>query len=213
MTDFNPIHAMQEAEDAIALDILRENFAYDPFEKYGPTGSDTPKETVMPNTDDREVRIDELEGVLRSLASYVGAGGYNADDVDPKTFEDKVRWGIDHLLGVNHVGKLEAKIRELEVRLMASRSARKKAEEELGQLRGHVKTGYMVTCDLSRSLLALQEKIHTMSVDCQESAEHLEKEVSQGQLLGDFKHPKAERAEVLAGCAQRLECILDSTAE
>lgn len=39
-----------------------------------------------------------LEEVLRSLASYVGAGGYNAPTVDPDVFEDKIRWGIDHLI-------------------------------------------------------------------------------------------------------------------
>jgi hypothetical protein len=36
---------------------------------------------------------------LRSLASYVGCGGYNADDpIDAKVFEDKIRYGIDLLL-------------------------------------------------------------------------------------------------------------------
>jgi hypothetical protein len=39
-----------------------------------------------------------LEAALRSLASYVGAGGYNAETVDPAIFEDKIRWGIDHLV-------------------------------------------------------------------------------------------------------------------
>jgi len=34
---------------------------------------------------------------LRSLASYVGAGGYNADAVDAGVFEDKIRWGIGEI--------------------------------------------------------------------------------------------------------------------
>lgn len=37
------------------------------------------------------------EDALRSLASYVGAGGYNAPTVDPAVFEQKIRWGIDQL--------------------------------------------------------------------------------------------------------------------
>lgn len=35
------------------------------------------------------------ESALRSLASYVGNGGYNAPRVDAKVFEDKVRSGIE----------------------------------------------------------------------------------------------------------------------
>ena len=42
--------------------------------------------------------IEPFADALRSLASYVGAGGYNAPTVDPDKFEAKVRWGIDNLL-------------------------------------------------------------------------------------------------------------------
>lgn len=37
------------------------------------------------------------EDALRELAAYVGAGGYNAETVDPEVFLAKVKWGIDHL--------------------------------------------------------------------------------------------------------------------
>lgn len=37
------------------------------------------------------------EDVLRDLASYVGAGGHNAETVDPDVFYRKIVWGIDHL--------------------------------------------------------------------------------------------------------------------
>lgn len=43
-------------------------------------------------------RVEALEDALRSLAAYVGAGGYNAQTVEPDKFEDKIRWGIDHLV-------------------------------------------------------------------------------------------------------------------
>lgn len=43
-------------------------------------------------------KVSDLEEVLRSLASYVGAGGYNAPEVDPRAFEEKIRWGIDALI-------------------------------------------------------------------------------------------------------------------
>lgn len=42
--------------------------------------------------------IPSAEDALRSLASYVGAGGYNALSVDPALFESKIRWGIDYLI-------------------------------------------------------------------------------------------------------------------
>ena len=41
-------------------------------------------------------KLEKAEGVLRSLASFVGAGGYNADKVDADVFEQKIRWGIGH---------------------------------------------------------------------------------------------------------------------
>ena len=39
-------------------------------------------------------RAESYAEAMRSLASYVGAGGYNADTVDAGVFEDKIRWGI-----------------------------------------------------------------------------------------------------------------------
>lgn len=38
---------------------------------------------------------DERDDVLRSLAAYVGNGGYNAEKVDADVFEAKVRDGVD----------------------------------------------------------------------------------------------------------------------
>jgi hypothetical protein len=45
-----------------------------------------------------EAATEPFADALRALASYVGAGGYNAPDVDPAEFERKIRWGIDQLL-------------------------------------------------------------------------------------------------------------------
>ena len=39
-------------------------------------------------------RAESYAEAMRSLASYVGAGGYNADTVDAGVFEEKIRWGI-----------------------------------------------------------------------------------------------------------------------
>lgn len=47
-----------------------------------------------------EAQLMEAEGVLRSMASYAGNGGYNADTVDPKVFEAKIREGIDSSIRV-----------------------------------------------------------------------------------------------------------------
>jgi hypothetical protein len=41
-------------------------------------------------------RLVECEDVLRSLASWLGVGGFNAPTVDPQEFEKKIRWGVDH---------------------------------------------------------------------------------------------------------------------
>jgi len=42
-------------------------------------------------------RAESYAETLRSLASYVGAGGYNADTVDADVFEEKIRWGIGEI--------------------------------------------------------------------------------------------------------------------
>ena len=43
-------------------------------------------------------RAEKAEEALRSLASFVGAGGYNADKVDADVFEQKIRWGIGQIM-------------------------------------------------------------------------------------------------------------------
>jgi hypothetical protein len=63
---------------------------------------------------------EDYDGVLRGLASYLGAGGYNSDGlIDPKVADDKIRWGIEHLLPgclYSNVQLLKVKIlEELEV--------------------------------------------------------------------------------------------------
>lgn len=45
-------------------------------------------------------RFEEFEAVLCGLASAVGAGGYNAETVDPDVFDRKIRWGIDNLVNM-----------------------------------------------------------------------------------------------------------------
>lgn len=45
-------------------------------------------------------RAESYTETLRSLASYVGAGGYNADTVDAGVFEEKIRCGIGELIGM-----------------------------------------------------------------------------------------------------------------
>lgn len=39
----------------------------------------------------------ECADVLRSLASFLGAGGYSAPAVDPKVFHEKILWGIEEV--------------------------------------------------------------------------------------------------------------------
>ncbi|WP_311061460.1 hypothetical protein [Pseudomonas aeruginosa] len=41
--------------------------------------------------------VEPYAEVFRELASWLGAGGFNAEVVDPKVFEEKIRWGVNHL--------------------------------------------------------------------------------------------------------------------
>ena len=47
---------------------------------------------------EQEIHILELEQVLRDIAYYVGAGGYNSSTVDPKIYYDKIIGGIDSII-------------------------------------------------------------------------------------------------------------------
>ena len=45
--------------------------------------------------------LEEYDGVLRELCSYLAVGGYNSDGlIDPQTADSKIRDGIDHILKV-----------------------------------------------------------------------------------------------------------------
>lgn len=57
-------------------------------------------------------RAEKAEDALRSLASFVGAGGYNADKVDADVFEQKIRWGIGQIM--ERLEKAEAELAMLE---------------------------------------------------------------------------------------------------
>ncbi len=56
-------------------------------------------------------RAESYAETLRSLASYVGAGGYNADVVDADVFGAKIRWGIDEIMA--RTEKAEAELARL----------------------------------------------------------------------------------------------------
>ena len=53
-------------------------------------------------------RAESYAETLRSIASYVGAGGYNADTVDADVFEEKIRWGIGEIM--KRMEKVEAEL-------------------------------------------------------------------------------------------------------
>lgn len=50
-------------------------------------------------------RLACCEDALRTLAIYLGVGGYNAPTVDGLVFAEKIRWGIDHILSVEQQRK------------------------------------------------------------------------------------------------------------
>jgi hypothetical protein len=81
----NPVAWMKKHENGVVI------FSLNPAEE-----SDfTPLYAEPPAS----IQAESYSDVLRSLASYVGCGGYNADDpIDAKEFEEKIRLGIDLLL-------------------------------------------------------------------------------------------------------------------
>jgi hypothetical protein len=64
-------------------------------------------------------RAESYAETLRSIASYVGAGGYNADTVDAGVFEDKIRWGIRAIQGPLIAAIERAEAAEAELARMA----------------------------------------------------------------------------------------------
>lgn len=64
-------------------------------------------------------RAESYAETLRSIASYVGAGGYNADTVDAGVFEDRIRWGIRAIQGPLIAAIERAEAAEAELARMA----------------------------------------------------------------------------------------------
>lgn len=56
-------------------------------------------------------RAERAEDVLRSLASWLSAGGYQSENVSAAEYEAKIRWGVDHLLKVER-DRLKAELAE-----------------------------------------------------------------------------------------------------
>lgn len=45
------------------------------------------------------VLLEQYDGVLRELAFYLSAGGYNSDGlIDPHVALDKIKWGINYMI-------------------------------------------------------------------------------------------------------------------
>jgi len=65
--------------------------------------------------------LEAFEDEMRALASESGAGGYNAEIVDPKVFAEKIRWGINHIIDVqaNQLDAAKKRIAELEETIKA----------------------------------------------------------------------------------------------
>lgn len=81
----NPVAWMKKHENGVVI------FSLNPAEE-----SDfTPLYAEPPAS----IQAESYSDALRSLASYVGCGGYTADDpIDAKEIEEKIRLGIDLLL-------------------------------------------------------------------------------------------------------------------
>lgn len=63
-------------------------------------------------------RIEEYSDVLRELVSYVGCGGYNSSGlIPPRVADEKIRYGIDHLIRVETQRREAAESRLDEVKL------------------------------------------------------------------------------------------------
>lgn len=48
-------------------------------------------------------KLNEYDAVLRALCSFLSVGGYNVTHqglIDPKSADEKIRWGIDHIIEV-----------------------------------------------------------------------------------------------------------------
>lgn len=57
-------------------------------------------------------RVSAYSNILRELASYVGAGGWNSSGlIEPEQALEKIRWGIDHMLDVERARAAERRVK------------------------------------------------------------------------------------------------------
>lgn len=78
---------------------------------------------------------------MRSIASSLGAGGYNAEHLSAAELVDKVRWGVDHLCDAH-----ERRITELKAEIEALRKQVADDERKLDALLAHCDDGECGTC-------------------------------------------------------------------
>jgi hypothetical protein len=53
---------------------------------------------------DALVLLNQYDDVLRGIAMSLAAGGYNSDGlIDPKTADEKIRWGINHIVEIERI--------------------------------------------------------------------------------------------------------------
>lgn len=79
--------------------------------------------------------LESFEDEMRALASYVGAGGYNTELVEPKLFAGRIRWGINHLIDVQANQLEAAKKRIAELDMAQKRIA--ELEEDIARREGY----------------------------------------------------------------------------
>lgn len=92
---------------------------------YDPLGP----EVVMASAYDQlKAENERFDEGMRSIASSLGAGGYNAEHLSATELVGKVRWGVDHLCDTH-----ERRITELKAKIEALRKALSECIQSLSE--------------------------------------------------------------------------------
>ncbi|GAA0416832.1 hypothetical protein GCM10008969_45010 [Pseudomonas veronii subsp. inensis] len=109
-------------------------------------------------------RLQGCEDVLRQLASHVGAGGYNAPEVDPETFARKIMDGINILNDpmAQLVIKKGEQIDQLRAEVAGLRTGYEAYEQVNAELKAEVE-GLRKALTSSREFLMRDAKVRRMT--------------------------------------------------
>lgn len=96
MENIQPVAWWYDNEDEVVFALDGERWPQGEAEKCGFTEQPLYTRAALSERDALKAEVERLRDKMSALSSYVGAG-IGGDSTTPEQFDERIRWGIDHL--------------------------------------------------------------------------------------------------------------------